>query len=360
MRILLAAMLLSVPALASAQSAERWSHAQSGISLPMTFGDMRVSDVKDRLGDGNDVMFQLGAEPEPVTVYVYRSPYPNAALWFERTWAAMQVNIPGLAGTASSPTTFALGGGALGGGALGGGALGGGAPNGLRQSVALPDGLRYKTTGIAFAQMGEWLVKLRVTSGTLDTAGVDRRLDEVMRALTLPPVTNAPNPLITPAACDTPLKARGKRIVRNMEDETAPAMIEGLLVYTGARGISGLAARPGDYCRATTKLPAAVASLFQARNGGEWVLLLGDAGLSMTSRTFQLPQVPGHKAKAKAGLYANSVKDTQLIAIYDELPDPEASLAVGMPVVLGRAPGIAAISTESADKPVSAPSPTTR
>lgn len=346
MRILLAAMLLGVPSLASAQSAERWSHARSGVSLPMTFGDMRVSDVKDRLGDGNDVMFQLGAEPEPVTVYVYRSPYPNAALWFERTWAAMQVNIPGLAGTASSPTTFALG---------------GGAPNGLRQSVALPAGLRYKTTGIAFAQVGEWLVKLRVTSGTLDTAGVDQRLDEVMRALTLPAVRNAPNPLITPAACDTALRAKGKRIVRNMEDETAPAMVEGLMVYTRARGISGLATRPGDYCRATTKLPAAVASLFQARDGGEWVLLLGDAGLSMTSRTFQLPQVPGHKAKAKAGLYANSVTDTRLIAVYDGLPDPEASLAVGMAVVLGQSPGIASISTESVgDKPVSAPSPTTR
>lgn len=345
MRILLAAMLLSVSAQASAQSAERWSHAQSGISLPMSFGDMRVSGVKDRLGDGNDVSFQLGAEPEPVTVYVYRSPYPNAALWFERTWAAMQVNIPGLAGTASSPTTFALG---------------GGAPNGLRQSVALPAGLRYRTTGIAFAQVGSWLVKLRVTSGTLDIAGVDRRLDEIMRALTLPPAKDAPNPLITPAACDTALKAKGKRIVRNIEEETAPALVEGILVYAGARGSSGLAAKPADYCRAATRLPAAVASLFRARNGGEWVLLLGDAGMSMTSRTLQLAGLTGHKGKAKAALYANSVTNTQLVALYDGLPDPEASLAIGMPVVLGQAPGMVAISTEAGNKPVSAPSPTTR
>ena len=107
----LACWLIAAAAGSPAQAQpSRWSHEESGISLPLKIDEMQRGQERD-LSDGkrHDLMIQYGSSTEPVTFYVYRSAYPNPALWFERTRHAMKTNV-GLPTEGVAPRSFSLAG----------------------------------------------------------------------------------------------------------------------------------------------------------------------------------------------------------------------------------------------------------
>ena len=192
MMILRTAALAGAATLAAMPSAvlADWTLKQSGISLPDTIGDMRRGDERDLSnGERADVMIQYGGGNEPVTVYVYRASHPNPALWFERTRAVILDNVGGF-DTSKPPRTITLGGGST--------------PNGLRDDVAT-FGKDWRATSFALIQAGEWLIKLRISSTTLEQAGVAEKMDRLLAALKFASPPPAPLPLATPQACKAPV-----------------------------------------------------------------------------------------------------------------------------------------------------------
>jgi hypothetical protein len=323
-----AALTASWAAPAAAQG-ESWRHAESGISLPRSVGDMDLSREQDASGGGNyDVVLQYGDAETPVTVYVYRSAFPNAAMWFERTRHAMNIGVG--AGTApANPRSFTLGGAS--------------APNGLREEISLEGG---RAAGVAIAQVGQWMVKVRITSSRHDREAVAARMDRLLAALQFGRPAAAAHPLTVPAPCDGDVRMRGDRI-RNVDERVlATASVWGLLGYGEARGMSGLAAEPAQWCRVTsTQLPAQFVSLYRHRDGTRWVALVGDAGRAVSVSPVDVP------GDVRAVLFASGPASTQVVAAYDGLPNADQAVQVALPVVVGQARGIAEIGTEASDGP---------
>jgi hypothetical protein len=326
---LIAAAAYAGSAAPAAAQGNRWRHEESGISLPRTIGDMSLSREQDASGGGgHDVVLRYAEGNEPVTVFVYRASYPNAAIWFERVRIAMNM-LAGAAGQAANPRTFSLGGGAV--------------PNGLREEISLPAG---GATGVAIAQAGEWLVKVRITSNRLSSAALAERMDRILGAVQFARAVPAPHPLVVPGACGDAPAMRGRRIVSVDQGMQARAAVFGLVAFGEARGLRGLAAQPSAWCRvADSAIPATYASLYRRRDGEGWVALMGDAGRSAAAGPIELP------GEGRAGLYVNAPASTQVVAVYDAMPDPMEAVPVALPVVLGQARGIAEIGTERTDRP---------
>ncbi|HEY0013752.1 MAG TPA: hypothetical protein VGB79_12975 [Allosphingosinicella sp.] len=341
MKITLLAALLGSAALAQPAAAapadtqgpvrsERWRHEESGISLPRSIGDMNLAREQDASGGGgHDVVLSYAGEHTPVTVYVYRSSYPNAAIWFERTRLAMNMLV-GAGGEAANPRTFTLGGAS--------------APNGLREEIALPGG---RATGVAIAQAGEWLVKVRMTSDRLDRAGLAERMDRIVGAIQFARPIPAPHPLAVPSPCGGDGAAMRGRRIGNVDSRTlAAASAYGLVAFGEARGMSGLAAEPTAWCRVSgMAVPPQYGSLYRRRDGKGWVALLGDAGRAATAGPIEAA------GDARAALYVSTPASTQVVAVYDGMPGMAEGIAAAIPVVLGRARGIAEIGTERSAGP---------
>jgi hypothetical protein len=309
---------------AAAQGGREWRHEASGVSLPREIGEMRIGQVQDASGGGNwDVIAQLGNGDTPVTLYVYRSAFPNPALWFERTRLAMNDHV-GAGARDAAPRSFTL--------------AGAPAPNGLREEIALPGG---RATGVAIAQIGEWMVKLRITSNRLDVAGVTARMDQLLGALRFARPATSSLPLTVPGPCEGGLPMRGEQ-VRNVTPELlAGAAVFGVVGDAEARGHSGLAADPASWCRVVaTQLPARFGSLYRRRDSTAWVALLGDSGRSASSMASDLP------GRAQAYVFASSPASTQIVAVYDTVPDPDAAVPAAIPVVVGQARGLVEVGAE--------------
>ena len=325
------AAVLAVVAAAQPAAAQSglWRHAETGISLPRSIGEMSLSREQDASGGENyDVILQYGSSQTPVTLYIYRSAYPNAAIWFERTRLAMNQNV-GADAVTVAPRSFALGGAST--------------PNGLREEITLPNGA---ATGVAIAQIGEWIVKIRVTSTQLDRAGVAARMDSLLGSLQFSNSTPAPHPLIVPGPCGDGATMRGEQL-RNLNSRNyAAAAAASILGYGAARGIGGLAAEPALWCRATqTAIPVQLGSLYRRIDGSGWVALLGDSGRAAAAL---LNPVPGN---VRAVLFASLPASTHVVAAYDGIPDPDQGVSVALPVVVGQATGIAQMGTEPARRP---------
>ncbi|HEX8193109.1 MAG TPA: hypothetical protein VF552_09430 [Allosphingosinicella sp.] len=328
MRLYLFAAAIAAMPLAAAPAAAQganWRHEATGISLPRSIGDMSLSREQDASGGrGNDVILQYGIEGTVVTVYVYRSAYPNAAMWFERTRLAMNQHV-GADAVAAAPRSFTLGGAS--------------APNGLREEIALPGG---RATGVAIAQIGPWMVKLRVTSERLDRAAVAERIDRLLAAFRFANPAPAPHPLTVPAPCGSGERMRGERLRNLNERNLAAASVVGLVALGHARAAGGgLAAEPSLWCRVTqTGLPVQYGSLYRLREGSGWVALVGDSGRAAAA----LPNlVPGD---VRAVLFASTPSSTQVVAAYDGMPDPDQAIPVALPVVVGQTQGVVELSEE--------------
>jgi hypothetical protein len=313
----LAAATLAAPAAAQ----ELWRHEASGISIPRRIGEMRLNQERDASGGGGyDIILQYGEGPTAVTLYVYRSAYPNPALWFERTRMAMSSNV-GAPSENVAPDSFTLGNAS--------------SPNGLREDIAIPAGGPFRATSVAIAQVGEWIVKARVSSQRLGPDQVAARMTQLLGALRFDNMP-APHPLALPAACGDTGAMRGRRIA-DAAEAVAAAARNGSATFDEARGRSGLAADPSGWCRETTGIPAQYGTVYRRRDGAGWVALLGDAGRAISAARFE-PSAGGG-----AATYVSIPASTNVAALYDALPPPEAAVEQALPILVGQAEGLAEV-----------------
>jgi hypothetical protein len=321
--ISLAAALTALPAQAFAAD---WSHAGSGVSIPESVGDMKVGQERDLSGGKRvDVSVQYGSETEPVTLYVYRSAFPNPALWFERTRHAMASSV-GLPVEAVSPRAFTFGGAA--------------APNGLREEAAIAGRPPWKSTAVAIAQAGEWVVKARISSQSLDREGIAAKMDRMLGAIRLASPPAKPLPLLVPGPCGGARDYKGKPVAGDADAELGGAMVAGVLVTMQARGAGGLGAEPAAWCREASGIPAQYASVYRRRDGSDWVALVGDSGMAVQGQALTGPA----KGAATFGINPSSVR---VVALFDDVPAPDAAVLQALPVVTGQQSGLVEISTDA-------------
>jgi hypothetical protein len=312
LRFLMAFAAMLAPA---AALAEGWRHPQSRIEISELPAGLRVASVSDGRGDGSDVIVQLGDDDDAITLYVYRGAFPNPALWFERTRLAMRVNVAAPVDDVA-PRSFTLGTGA--------------APNGLREEIAIPPGNRFRSTAVAMAQNGEWMIKVRMSSTSLDRAGITARMDALLAAIRLPAGSPAPLPLVVPTACPDANEMHGRQRPQSMENSML-GIAAILQAHNEARGQSGLAAEPANWCRETTRFPVEQVAVYRRRDGKAWTALLGDAGLAVSAYLNDDPQMPG------AMTYAANPSVTGFALVYDAMPAPNEALEPALPYVIGRA-----------------------
>lgn len=312
--ILAAALAVLAP---HAALAEGWRHAPSRIAVPDLPEGFQLGATADNRRDGSDVFVQLGSASEPVTLYVYRSAFPNPALWFERTRRAMNSNV-GSDTAAADPRTFTLGQAS--------------APNGLREEVVLAPGGNFRTTAVAIVQYGEWIVKARITSSTLDRDGIRARLDRLLAAVRLPGTVPAPAQLIVPAACGEANRMRGTARAGSGEDNVMAGIL--LVGVNGqARGREGLVATPAAWCRDTSAHPATLVTLYRRRDGGAWVALLADSGMAIGAETID----------NQAMSYAATPSATIFVQMFNGIPAPDPAIESAFPYLVGRARGAASV-----------------
>jgi len=309
---------------AAAQGGGEWRHEGSGISLPRQIGEMRLGNVRDASDGGNyDVIAQLGSGATPVTLYVYRSAYPNAALWFERTRLAMNANV-GSDERRAEPSAITIGGAS--------------APNGLREDIAL-SGAPLRATSVAIIQAGQWLVKARISSSELDLPAVSARMDQLLGALRFASMP-APHPLRVPQPCSDSNRMSGEPVTEMNEEILASALPSLIMSEAAARGSGGLAVDPSAWCRDATQVPLQYGTVYRARDGGAWVTLLADSGRAVSAMRTDLPEL---EQTGRAALLANMPGGTSLIALFSDLPHPDRGTPAGIPVAAGAAQGMMSV-----------------
>jgi hypothetical protein len=323
--LLVAALAVLAP---DAALAESWRHGPSGVSIPDLPDGLHTGRVTDSRGDGSDVFIQLGRDNEPVTFYVYRSAFPNPALWFERTRLAMNVHV-GSGNAGADPRAFTLGGAS--------------APNGLREEIVLAPGNTFRTTAVAIAQYGEWMVKVRITSASLDRDGIRARMDRLLAAIHLPGAVPAPVPLLVPGLCPDENRMSG-RMRQTSDEDVAVARAALRRAHDNARGRGGLAAEPAGWCRERSGFPTEYGTVYRQRDGRAWTVLLGDSGLAVSALPIDVPDADG------AATFTATSAVTALARIYDHMPSPDEAIDPAVPVLVGRERPAAQIDANHPDR----------
>ncbi|PCD02916.1 hypothetical protein COC42_00250 [Sphingomonas spermidinifaciens] len=322
---MIAAALVAVPATAKAD----WVHKPTGLRVPDAIGDdFRKGETRDA-SDGKqaNIWVQYGTDEDAATLYVYRSAYPDAGLWFHRTEAAMRGNV-GLSGDLPPPWEVTL--------------FGAAAPNGLRQVYTLDGRTKgFRSTALLIVNHGEWLIKVRLSSRSLDAQALDGRLDRFVAAMRLGKADD--NPLAHIAECEG---AAPPATISTPVTDTAEQMrtlVEGgALAQMAARGASGPAKDDSGWCRVRDDRLAPIATVFRERDGANWVMLIGDSGIAAATR----PTLIDTKPKL-SGLFLQTHDQTALIEAYDRPPAPEAAISGALgPVLSGQRKPIASISMD--------------
>ncbi|WP_315762350.1 hypothetical protein [Sphingomonas sp. Y38-1Y] len=180
-----------------------WQHAQTGmVVMPQVAGFQRTK-LSDSTETEHDVTAQFGEDADGTfaTFYLFHPAVPDVALWFDRAQVALD---GGKTGRGASPATadpVAF-------------AVGGGTPNALRQVYSIPGGA-LRSTAVALIPVGDWIVKLRMSSRTLTADRMDAKLMALVSGLRWPKTTEATGtPIALVRPCTAPLAYGKAKVVK--------------------------------------------------------------------------------------------------------------------------------------------------
>lgn len=321
---LTAAVIAILPGVARAD----WVHKPTGLRVPDRIGDdLSKGETRDASGgEQANIWVQYGTGDDAATLYVYRSAYPDAGLWFHRTETAMRGNV-GLAGDSPPPTELKLFGAAV--------------PNALRQTYALDSAAKgYRSTALMIVNHGEWLLKIRLSSKSLDAGALGERLDRFAASMRIDSAetgsiahvadcTAAPSPAIA-----TPVTDR---------DEQMRTLVEGgTIAQMAARGSTGLAKNETNWCRESNAALAPIATLYRAKGGSDWIMLIGDSGVAATTASTFIETKP-----KRSGLFLQTPTSTALIGAFEQPPAVDVAIRDYLgPVLSGRRQPIASVRSD--------------
>jgi hypothetical protein len=323
--VIIAVALAAMPAAAKAE----WVHKPTGLRVPDKIGDDLVKgEVRDASnGKQTNIWVQYGTDGDLATLYVYRSAYPDAGLWFQRTEAAMRGNV-GLSGDLPPPAEVAL--------------FGAAAPNALRQVYTLDGSTNgFRSTAVLIVNHGEWLIKVRLSSTTLDATALGERLDRFVVAMKVKKA--ADNPLAKIADCNAPVAPATATAVTDSKARMGLLVGGGVVAQMAARGSAGLAQDDANWCRDPDPALAKIATVYRAKAGDDWVMLIGDSGVAAATAQSLLGDQP-----KLTGLFLQTPEQTALLEAFDRAPAPDTAVREVLgPVMSGQRAPIASISTDA-------------
>jgi len=330
----LALALIATPAIAQEAPAsppaniEHWHGAFDTIALPRTISGYDLVEERPLVDDGTDTILQYRSEgsADAVTFYVYRASEPNPMLWFRQAMMgiAQRPNVSGLV-PAQNMQMLSI--------------AGSPSPNAVSQSMRLNFDA-FRTAGLTIVQLGEWIVKIRVSSPSENPETMIALLSELAAAIAYEGEPFIAHPLAYPETCDGIENFNGSPLPV-AEEQLAVIVTEGLIEYANARGGGGIAADPSAYCDMTPDEMRAFASLFRERNSeaGGWTMLIGDAGWSLVTRPLETTE------NGEFGLYANRPNGTFAIGLFDTAPAPGAAIGMAAPILRLQSEGLGRISS---------------
>lgn len=315
-RALCTALLLALlSATASAQqrtldvpATARWQHARSQVILPRAIGELPRSAIIENIAPELDVMTHYEDANTRITVFLFRPRWANVAMWFERAEAGMRSNT--MFGTttplADGPTMFARPGGSV--------------LSGMRRTYSATG--EYQTTSIAVMPVGIWLVKVRISSKTLDPAAVDTLMTSALAGIAVPATLADGAPVAEIAACAEPMRWRRARIIRPTMGSVLMSSVIAMAVNSpesveaeGAedRGTvrQNLCREPGNHAAYTVYRDLDVANAYQ--------MAVGDAGAAVTVGRMASALLGGDNVDVMMSLHNQSL----IYPSFNRLPAPQ-------------------------------------
>lgn len=213
---------------ASAGKPYRFRHSK--LVVPANLDGIPRTSVEQFGTDELDVFARYARDSDLITVYVYRKVGGAVPVWFDRARASIEgrSEMFGTVTPSVMPAAFTPPGQANASGLVGG------------WTVTKPP---YRGTALALLPMGDWLVKIRYSSTTLDGPALVARMPTLLAALdwTRTPATTAP--AAAPVAdCATPLAFPvTAQVVRDEKMLSMTALTAGLLSSAAARASTKLA-----------------------------------------------------------------------------------------------------------------------
>lgn len=246
-----------------------WKHKHSGIGVPATLaGVPRINGVA-YVADDLDVglSFSVGNDEESVTFYIFRNTNGSVPVWFAQAqWGIENRNNLGSSTIAIAPQAFVPPGQST--------------ASGLKV-IYKPGKGPYLSTGLLLLPVGDWYVKLRVSSVTRSPAELEMWMDAMLAEIRWPEKVAA-NPIATPvSACSAPLDfpTEAKDSPKNgsadlMNGMLAMMMAQGKVKPT-AQSVSALAS--ANWCRDWSGSDN-MASYRHNADGERYLLAIGDNG----------------------------------------------------------------------------------
>lgn len=250
---------------ASANKPYRFRHSR--LSVPPVLDGIPRTAIEQFGSDELDVFARYERGSDLITVYVYRQVSGAVPVWFDRSRASIEARSEmfGTVTPAMAPTAFTPPGQTTASGLMGG------------WTITKPP---YRGTALALMPMGEWLVKVRYSSITLDGPAVAARIPAVLAALDWPQTTAAAAPATPIADCTAPLAfPTTAQVVRDDKTLSMSALTAGLLSSATARPDPNDAAKtpPPVWCRDTG--PVRFGGVYRPDNAtDQYLLAFSDAG----------------------------------------------------------------------------------
>lgn len=274
----LAASMLAVPATAkpaapttlSTKPDKPWTHKPSDIGFPAAIDGFARTAVQDL--SGGPLLDVSVAYDDPVgrthvNIYLYHAAMPATALWFDVAKTMIATNDQfGQPAAQGDPVAFAIPGGAV--------------AAGLRQSFSITK--IGRSSGVALIAIGEWVVKLRMTSPVHDAPELDMAMERMIQQIGWPrkrPPLSAVTPL---SPCARP-RTFGSRAAMAEQDDGAlllNAMIGGMATDSSRRArTKGEAPDAPTLCVHPDRIGGRLPIYQGDREDGGYIIPLGDSGI---------------------------------------------------------------------------------
>jgi hypothetical protein len=237
-----------------------WHHAQTGLTLPPYLGALPRNELGDYGTEEADLFAQYRLDDgTAATIYVFHPGLDSVPVWFDRVEAAVRARTDFGKFGEMQPRAFAVPPGAV--------------MAGLRATIALTGG-DARSTALAVAPVGDWLVVVRLSSPKLEAAALDGEMTAILDGIGWPP--DKPG-----APVAVPVKPCGAlphfRKARMLQPNMAQALM-GAITGAVAGDDKSKATPPPVYCRAQQAADATW-GVYRAEGAEDgYVLALEDAG----------------------------------------------------------------------------------
>ncbi|HVL77779.1 MAG TPA: hypothetical protein VM346_00665 [Sphingomicrobium sp.] len=300
------------------KAGSKYSHKSTRIALPPSLGGLPRARAVALDVDDLDVIvdYRSTDEREITTIYLYRNAAGDLPLWFDRANAVIDSN-PARFGklTPAFPAAAFV-------------PPGQSTASGLRV-VYSTGGSGFASTALAMVPVGEFFVKMRLSSATLGPAELEARMREALAAISWPRrIAPAPAAVLV-APCDSALAFSG--IAKPAPKNGAAALIGALIPsLANETAKSGEKSAPVVYCRDARVLENA--ALYRPNGDKDrYLVAFQDAGRALQVGRNDLASIiaaaeSAGDAGARYSVDLIGLSETQGFGDFATLPPPEQAI----------------------------------